>query len=236
MIIPSKFFFICPMLTIKSFTFNPVQENTYLLHDETKECLIIDPGCWNYNEQQQLKSYLEQNQLKPVRFICTHCHFDHTWGALWVYETYGLKPEFHPNEQSVYDDTPARSMMFGFDQIKLPPRGEYLDLGKDITFGNTRLEMRFVPGHSPGSVLFYHVESKQAIVGDVIFQGSMGRTDLPGGSYPVLMKSIFEQVLTLPAETKLYSGHGNMTTVAAEARNNPYVLEEKRKGIHSLKH
>ena len=222
------------MLKIQDFTFNPVQENTYIIFDETKSCVIIDPGCWDYREQQIIKQFILKENLQPVRFLCTHCHFDHIWGAKWVFETYQLMPEFHPLEQPVYDDTPARSMMFGFDMIELPQRGQYLDPSQEIIFGNTRLEMRLVPGHSPGSVLFYHPETEQALVGDVIFNGSIGRTDLPGGSYSVLMKSIFEHVLSLPPSTKLFPGHGSVTTVARERQHNPFVLEEIRRGNYKL--
>ena len=214
-------------MKIDIFTFNPVLENTYVLSDDTNECVIIDPGCYGSREEQILSNFISSKNLTPVGCWLTHCHFDHMWGCGFVYQTYGLKPRFHVDDLLTFEDTPSRLPMFGFPKIPLPPKGEYIkasnqESGK-LKFGNTELEVLFTPGHARGHISFFHSESKQAIVGDVIFQGSIGRTDLPGGDLNMLMRSIHDKILPLGDDVLLFPGHGPSTNIITEKKLNPYL-------------
>jgi len=211
------------MLGVKAFTFNPVQENTYVLYNGKAQCCIIDPGCYFPEENQELKAVIEKGGWKPVLLLNTHCHLDHVFGNQFIYDTWGLKLHIHEKEKPVLDFAPQSGMMWQmpFDNYTGPL--EYLKEGSTIQIGDERLEIRFTPGHSPGSVSFYHEAGGFIIGGDVLFNGSIGRTDLPGGNFDVLIKSIQTEFFTLPDETKVYSGHGPMTTVGFEKMNNPFV-------------
>ena len=211
------------MLTVKSFTFNPVEENTYVLYNEQKECCIIDPGCYFPEERDRLKTDIEKTGLKPVLLLNTHCHLDHVFGNKFVYDTWGLSLHIHPNEKAVLDFAPQSGQMWHlpFDQYKGPL--VYLKEGETIKIGQEILEILFTPGHSPGSVSFYHEAGQFVIGGDVLFNGSIGRTDLPGGDFDTLINSIQTRLFTLPDDTKVYSGHGPVTTTGMEKMNNPYV-------------
>ena len=211
------------MLTVKSFTFNPVEENTYVLYNEQKECCIIDPGCYFPEERDRLKTDIEKTGLKPVLLLNTHCHLDHVFGNKFVYDTWGLSLHIHPNEKAVLDFAPQSGQMWQlpFDQYKGPL--VYLKEGETIKIGQEILEILFTPGHSPGSVSFYHEAGQFVIGGDVLFNGSIGRTDLPGGDFDTLINSIQTRLFTLPDDTKVYSGHGPVTTTGMEKMNNPYV-------------
>ena len=211
------------MLTVKSFTFNPVQENTYVLYNEKKQCCIIDPGCYFEEERQELKTYIANAALEPVLLLNTHCHLDHVFGNKFVHDTWGLPLHLHEKEKPVLDFAPqsGRQWQMPFDNYEGPL--VYLKEGNNIKIGEEELEIRFTPGHSPGSVSFYHEAGDFIIGGDVLFNGSVGRTDLPGGSMDTLINSIQTQFFTLPDETKVYSGHGPLTTVGFEKMNNPYV-------------
>ena len=211
------------MLGIKAFTFSPVQENTYVLYNEKSQCCIIDPGCYFPEEKQELKDAIEQAGWKPVLLLNTHCHLDHVFGNQFVYDTWGLQLHIHNKEKPVFDFAPQSGLMWQlpFDNYNGPL--EFLKEGSTIQIGDERLGIRFTPGHSPGSVSFYHEAGKFIIGGDVLFNGSIGRTDLPGGDFDVLVKSIQTEFFTLPDETKVYSGHGPVTTVGFEKMNNPFV-------------
>lgn len=211
-------------MEIKQFTFNFFAENTYVLYDDTKECVIIDPGCYHNEEKQQLQSFISDNGLKPVRLLNTHCHLDHIFGNKFIADTYNLDLYCHPKEVEWVEQAPyyAQSMY----NIKIEPSPMpkfFLDEGDTVSFGNTTLEVLFAPGHSIGSIVFYNKESNAAIVGDVIFNKSIGRTDLPGGSFPTLEKSIKTKIYTLPDSTVLYPGHMDTTTVGEEKKLNPFV-------------
>lgn len=211
------------MLSVKQFTFNPVQENTYVLHNEAGQCCIIDPGCYFQPERDALKNFIEETSLQPLLLLNTHCHLDHVFGNKWVAETWGLKLHLHQKEKPMLDFAPQSGEMWQlpFDNYE----GEliYLKEGTTINIGADNLEIRFTPGHSPGSVCFYHESGGFAISGDVLFNSSVGRTDLPGGDFDTLINSIQTQLFTLPDETKIYSGHGPVTTIGFEKMNNPYV-------------
>lgn len=156
-------------MNIQVFTFNPFSENTYVLYDETRECVIVDPGCYTPTEQIRLKSYIEQEKLKPVRLILTHCHIDHVLGNAFVYRTWGLKPEHHKTEIPMLARLPEQSKMFGIPAEASPEAEKYIEPGVDVTFGKTTLKVLFTPGHSPASVCFYHEPSKECISGDILF-------------------------------------------------------------------
>ncbi len=211
------------MLNVKSFVFNPVQENTYVLYNEKGQCCIIDPGCYFPEEREELKAEIEQAGLIPVLLLNTHCHLDHVFGNKYVHDTWGLLLHLHQMENPVLDFAPQSGQMWQlpFDNYDGPL--VYLNEGKAIKVGEDELEIRFTPGHSPGSVSFYSKEGGFVIGGDVLFQGSVGRTDLPGGSFETLANSIHTQLFTLPDETKVYSGHGPATTIGFEKKNNPFV-------------
>jgi len=211
------------MLAVKSFTFNPVEENTYVLYNEQGQCCIIDPGCYFPAERDRLKTGIEETDLTPVLLLNTHCHLDHVFGNKFVYDTWGLPLHLHEKERPVLDFAPesGRQWQMPFDPFNGPL--VYLTEGKNIKIGDDGLEIRFTPGHSPGSVSFYHEAGGFIIGGDVLFNGSVGRTDLPGGDFDTLVQSIQTQFFTLPDETKVYSGHGPMTTVGLEKMNNPFV-------------
>jgi hydroxyacylglutathione hydrolase len=211
------------MLSLKAFTFNPVQENTYVLYNEKKECCIIDPGCYFAGEREELKTYIEKAGLKPVLLLNTHCHLDHVFGNKFVHDTWNLTLHIHEKERLVLERAPiaGKTWQLPFDNYE----GDlvFIKEGEAINIGEDELEIRFTPGHSPGSVIFYHEAGGFVVGGDVLFNGSIGRTDLPGGDYDTLINSIQTQLFTLPDETKVYSGHGSLTTIGFEKMNNPYV-------------
>ncbi|MBK6936520.1 MAG: MBL fold metallo-hydrolase [Chitinophagaceae bacterium] len=211
------------MLSVKSFVFNPVQENAYVLFNEKGQCCIIDPGCYFPEEREELKAEIELAGLTPVLLLNTHCHLDHVFGNKYVHDTWGLPLHLHEKEKPVLDFAPQSGQMWQlpFDNYEGPL--VYLNEEKTIKVGEDELEIRFTPGHSPGSVSFYHKAGGFVISGDVLFQGSVGRTDLPGGSFETLANSIHTQLFTLPDETKVYSGHGSATTIGFEKKNNPFV-------------
>lgn len=211
------------MLHVKSFTFNPVEENTYVLYNDQKECCIIDPGCYFPEERDRLKTGIEKTGLLPVLLLNTHCHLDHVFGNKFVYDTWGLPLHLHPLEKPVLDFAPQSGLLWQlpFDNYDGPL--VYLEPEKTIRIGDDELEILFTPGHSPGSVSFYHAAGGFVIGGDVLFHGSIGRTDLPGGNFDTLVNSIQAEFFTLPDETKVYSGHGPVTTIGFEKMNNPFV-------------
>lgn len=214
-------------MDIAIFTFNPFQENTYVLYDETGECAIIDPGCFEGNEKLELDNFIASHQLKPVRLLNTHCHLDHVFGNKWVAERYGLELEIHRGELPVLKAVPMVSQMYGIPYPEPSPMpGKYIAAGDVIEFGNTKLETLFTPGHSPASISFFCQRQKILIAGDVLFRESIGRTDLPGGSFEVLEMSIREEIYPLGDEVLVYPGHGEPTTVGWEKRNNPFVSEK----------
>jgi len=211
------------MLTVRSFTFNPVEENTYVLYNENNRCCIIDPGCYFPEERDELKTAIEKAQLEPVLLLNTHCHLDHVFGNKFIHDTWKLPLHLHEKEKPMLDLAPASGEMWQlpFDSYKGPL--VYLIPGEKIKIDGDELEILFTPGHSPGHVCFYNAVSGFIIGGDVLFNGSIGRTDLPGGDYKTLINSIQTQLFTLPDETKVYPGHGPMTTIGLEKMNNAFV-------------
>ena len=211
------------MLSVKAFTFNPVQENTYVLYNAKAECCIIDPGCYFPEEKEELKMAIGQAGLTPVLLLNTHCHLDHVFGNKFVHDTWGLTLHIHEKEKKVLDFAPRSGIAWQlpFDNYEGPLT--WIREGVVIRIGEEGLHVLFTPGHSPGSVSFYHEAGGFVIGGDVLFNGSIGRTDLPGGDFKTLVNSIQTQFFTLPDDTKVYSGHGPVTTVGFEKMNNPFV-------------
>lgn len=211
------------MLTIKTFIFNPVQENTYLLYNDKKDCCIIDPGCYFPEERDKLTLFIRENELKPSLLLNTHCHLDHIFGNKYIFDTWGLVPHIHEKETPVMDhaEESGRSWGMPFESYKGTP--VYIKEGSMIMLGNEPMEIRFVPGHSPGSVAFYYEPGAFVIGGDALFNQSIGRTDLPGADFDTLINSIQTQFFTLPDDTRVYSGHGAVTTIGFEKMNNPFV-------------
>ncbi|MGZ3939984.1 MAG: MBL fold metallo-hydrolase, partial [Flavisolibacter sp.] len=209
------------MLTVQPFTFNPVQENTYVVYNEKGHCCIIDPGCYFASEEQQLKDFIEQNSLKPIYLLNTHCHLDHIFGNKFIYKTYGLTLWLNKSEKQVLDYGPASGQLWQMPFDNYDAELNLIEEGDVIRLDDDELTVLFTPGHSPGHVSFYCKNDKFVISGDVLFEGSVGRTDLPGGDFTILKESILTKLYTLPAETIVYPGHGDTTTIGDEMKTNP---------------
>lgn len=211
------------MINIHYFTFGPFQENTYILSDETKECILIDPGNNNASEHKQLQEYIKQHQLIPKRLILTHAHVDHINGNQFVFDTYGLLPEVHQEDVFFIEKHLATANMYGIQAEQSPMPISFIKEGDVIQFGDSVLQTLHTPGHSPGSISFYNTQDKFIIGGDVLFYGSIGRTDLPMGNHATLIKSIKEKLFPLGDDMKVYSGHGAPTSIGFERINNPFL-------------
>ena len=211
------------MLNVQSFTFNPVQENTYLLYNEERLCCIIDPGCYFASEEIELRNFIELHQLTPKYLLNTHCHLDHIFGNRFIHKTYGLTLHLHKLEKQVLDFGSASGQMWQLPFDNYDGELKYIDEGDIIKLGNDELEVLFTPGHSPGHVCFYDRASKFLIGGDVLFNGSVGRTDLPGGDFTTLEQSIKTKLYTLHEDVIVYPGHGDSTTIGDEMKTNPFV-------------
>lgn len=212
------------MITIKSFEFNYFQENTFLLYDDTREAVLIDCGCCRKEEENELADFIQENKLELKHLLCTHLHLDHIFGNGFVYKTYGLKPEAHKLDAEKLPSPSEQAKLFGLRQpVEDVAIGKYIIGGETIRFGISELQVLAVPGHSPGSVAFYNKKNGFAIVGDALFAGSIGRSDLWGGNQEILVAAIRNKLLSLPDETIIYPGHGPETRVIDEAFNNPYL-------------
>lgn len=210
-------------MEIQHFTFNPFQENTYLLINEKKDCIIIDPGCYFEEERKELLTYIETKGLKVTRLLNTHCHLDHIFGNRLVAKTYGVGLEIHAKDKMVLDRQPEIGKMYNVPFDPSPEPVSYLVEGEKIIFGEDELEILLTPGHSPGSVCFYSADQHFLIGGDVLFYQSIGRTDLPGGHHQTLLNSIHEKLFVLPDDVKVYPGHGPATTIGFEKAHNPFL-------------
>ncbi|QPH38334.1 MBL fold metallo-hydrolase [Pedobacter endophyticus] len=211
------------MITVKTFTFNAYSENTYLLFDETKSCIIVDPGMYDAAEQNELTLFIKSNDLKPVLLLNTHCHLDHVFGNKFIFDTYGLKAQFHEGELPILTAVPGYAPSMGFTRYEVSPLPEvFLPESGTVRFGNSSLELIFSPGHSPAHLCFYSKADGFLIGGDVLFYGSIGRTDLPGGNHQQLIQNISTKLFVLPDETKVYPGHGPATTIGFEKQHNPF--------------
>lgn len=211
------------MISIQNFTFNEFQENTYVLYDHTNECVIIDPGCHKPSEQQELVRFIESNGLKPVKLLNTHCHIDHVLGNTFVTSTYKVPFYLHEGELFTYNDTLRWTTLFGIAPLEVPEEKVFVTELDTIRFGESELKIAYTPGHSVASITFYNLEQKFAIAGDVLFRESIGRTDLAGGNHAVLLESIRTKLFVWPDDVKIYSGHGEPTTIGHERRYNPFL-------------
>ena len=212
------------MANVVGLTFNLFEENTYIVYDESGECVIFDPGCSTPAEEQTLVHKIEELSLRPVRLINTHCHLDHIYGNAFVAKHYDLPLEIHKDELPVLQYAAASSQMFGAPQPEPSPEPEhFIEEGEIIAFGQTELKSLFTPGHSPASLSFYCEADKFVIAGDVLFYGSIGRFDLPGGNFQTLINSINTQLLPLGDDVIVYPGHGPHTSIGQEKRHNPYL-------------
>ena len=211
------------MFHLKVFTFNPVQENTYLLYNEEKECIIIDPGCYFDAEKEELKSYIQVNKLIPRLLLNTHCHLDHVFGNKFIAEEYNLTLKAHLLEKEILELAPASGLMFNLPFDNYQGEVIYLEEGESISLREDKLKIIHAPGHSPGSICFYCEKQHFIIGGDVLFQNSIGRTDLPYGNHEDLLRNIKEKLFPLPEDVKVYPGHGPATTIGEEIKNNPYL-------------
>lgn len=211
------------MFYIQSFTFSPIEENTYLLWNDDKDCIIIDPGCYHSYEEMELAAFIDKNLLTPKLLLNTHCHLDHVFGEKYVAEKYNLLPHIHANEKQMLEMAEMAGERWGMPFTSYKGPVELLEADQEIKLGYDLLKVLYAPGHSPGHVCFYCANQGFVIGGDVLFKGSVGRTDLPGGNHEILIESIETQLLTLPDETRVYSGHGGMTTIGNERFGNPYL-------------
>lgn len=211
-------------MRIKSFTFNPFQENTFIIYDDTKECIIIDPGFYEENEKNEFISFINKNNLTPTKLINTHCHIDHILGNDFVTKEWNLNINIHEKESEILEKSKEVATMYGFNRYIYPNQEvSFISEKNKIRFGSTKLNILFVPGHSPGHICLYNKKEKSLISGDVVFQGSIGRTDLPGGNYDMLMHSIVKKILPLPHEVQIYPGHGPVTNLGFEKEHNPFL-------------
>ncbi|THH37947.1 MBL fold metallo-hydrolase [Neolewinella litorea] len=213
------------MTTVNTLTQNPVQENTYLVYDnDTKEAIIFDPGAFTPAEERELAATIDRLGLKPVKLINTHCHFDHIFGNAFVVERYGLQLGIHPLEQQILEAAPMIVQAYGLPPMTASPAPDYfIHDGDTVTLGTATFEVLFCPGHSPGSICFYNRAEDYLIAGDVLFQRSIGRTDLPLGDHDTLIGSILTKLMPLPDQTVVYPGHGPTTTIGEERRENPFL-------------
>jgi hydroxyacylglutathione hydrolase len=209
---------------IRLFTFSPFQENTYLVYTDQGEAMIIDPGCYTSAEENALKSFIDEHHLKVVLLVNTHLHIDHVFGNAFVEETWGIQASANKNDFFLLDIMQEHAGMFGLPGCRqAPPVGHSLSEGSVLSLGSEEFQILEVPGHSPGSIVLYHAAKNVAFVGDVLFSGSIGRTDLQGGNYGDLITGIQQKLLSLPDQTVVYSGHGPSTTIGQEKRENPYL-------------
>ena len=210
-------------LQVHYFTFNPFQENTYVIWDETGECILVDPGCYDAEEKQELEHFITAKNLTPVKLINTHAHIDHVLGNSFVAAKWNLLPELHATDLALLKSAPVYGEMWGIRPEPSPDPEIFLNEGDQVKFGNTTLDVLFVPGHCPGHIALYSRKHKVIFSGDVLFQNSIGRTDLPGGDYDELIQSIVNKLMVLENDVVVYSGHGPSTTIGDERRNNPFL-------------
>lgn len=211
------------MLYLKSFCFNPFQENTYLIYDENGEAFIIDPGNSTESENQQIQSFVAEKKLKLKRLLLTHAHLDHVFGNRFVFDRYGLLPEVHEKDLFFIDRMMQTAMTYGVNCDPSPAPEQLIKEGDVIQLGAYTFECIHTPGHSPGSISFYNASNKLLLSGDVLFYGSIGRTDLPMGDHETLLNSIRQKLFILPDDVKVYSGHGPSTSIGFEKQNNPFL-------------
>ncbi|WP_109832487.1 MBL fold metallo-hydrolase [Reichenbachiella versicolor] len=210
------------MIQIQNFVFNPFMENTYVLYDETNEAIIIDPGCYEDVEQRDLVEFIEDMNLKVVGLVNTHCHIDHVFGNAFISKKYNVGLQIHKEDEATLKSVEVYAPAYGFQGYHPVEAESFFEEGDQIKFGNSELDILFTPGHAPGHVVFFNKDQKICIGGDVLFDGSIGRTDLPGGDFDILIKSIHEKLFKLEDDVVVYPGHGGSTTIGKEKISNPF--------------
>ncbi|MBE7442106.1 MAG: MBL fold metallo-hydrolase [Flavobacteriales bacterium] len=211
------------MITIHTFAYNGFQENTYVLTDETNEAVIIDPGCYSVSEQTELFNFITKNNLTPVKLLNTHCHIDHILGNNFVCTKFNIELYIHQLDLPTLHATTEYGHLYGFTVDKSPEPAHFLNDGDVVKFGNSTLKVLFTPGHAPGHVVFVSHEQRFVINGDVLFRGSIGRTDLPGGNHQTLINSIKNKLFSLADDYVVHTGHGPTTTIGYEKKYNPFL-------------
>jgi hydroxyacylglutathione hydrolase len=211
------------MLYLKSFTFNPFQENTYMVYDDEATAWIIDPGNSNAQEDEEVKAFIDEKKLNLKRLLLTHGHIDHILGNKFIFDTYGLLPEVHRDDVFFIERMTQSAAMYGINCEPSPLPKSFLNEGDRVVLGKYEFTCLHTPGHSPGSISFYNQENKLLIGGDVLFRGSIGRSDLPKGDHDTLIRSITEKLLILGDDVKVYSGHGPSTNIGIERHTNPFL-------------
>ena len=214
------------MIHVKSFVFNPFMENTYVLYDETKEALIVDPGCYEEYEQEMLSGFIKDENLKVTGLINTHGHIDHVLGNYYVHTKYGVPLQMHELDEPVLKAVQSYAPSYGFNNYQPLEPESYLKEGDTINFGDSALHVIFLPGHAPGHIGLLNKEEKMLVSGDVLFRESIGRTDLPGGDHTTLLDSIREKLFSLDDDIVVYCGHGPETSLGHEKRYNPFCAIE----------
>lgn len=211
-------------LHVETFTFNQFQENTFVVYDDNKQCVIIDPGCYERSEQQMLQGFISDNNLEPLALLNTHAHIDHILGNAFVQRTYDLDHYLHIDDLVTMRAVESYAHVYGFSGYEISPEPTHIMQANGmLNFGGISFDVFCTPGHAPGHVVFYNEENQFVVNGDVLFNGSFGRVDLPGGDLEILKKSIHEILFQLPEETIVYCGHGAPTTIGKEKRSN-YIL------------
>jgi glyoxylase-like metal-dependent hydrolase (beta-lactamase superfamily II) len=211
-------------MKIHKLVFNPIEVNTYILADQSGDCAIIDCGCYDRDEFSELTDLIEENNLKPVLLLNTHCHLDHIFGNRFILEKYKLGTFCHKKDERNRENAVNHAIMFGLSMEIPPVPAGFLTDHQAIPFGAAELVVLHVPGHSRGSVAFYSKNDKTVFTGDALFAGSIGRTDLPGGNYKTLINSIRNKLFSLPSDTVVYPGHGDETSIGIEIESNPYFI------------
>lgn len=211
------------MSIVTSFSFNAFQENTYVVHDASKEAIVIDPGCHSLAEQELLCSFIENRNLNVKMVVNTHCHLDHVFGNKFACETFNVGLYIHRGELDLLNGLLQVARLYGLEAEASPAPTGFIGPDQPLAFGETSLQIFFTPGHSPASLSFYSAHDKYIIGGDVLFKSSIGRTDLPGGDYDTLIQSINDSFMSLSNDTIVYPGHGPSTTIGEERTSNPFL-------------
>ena len=211
------------MTNIKIFSVNDFSVNSFVIYDDTSECVLIDPGFFSTGEKEVLDDFLVSNALKPVMLLNTHCHVDHVLGNKFIIDKYKIPLATHKEDESLFKKALEHGKIFGFNIPAFPPIDKFLSDNDLISFGQSALQVLHVPGHSQGSIAFYCKQSNFVVVGDTLFNGSIGRTDFPEGNYDTLISSIKNKLMVLPGDTVVYPGHGPATTIKNEQNTNPFL-------------
>lgn len=210
------------MFQIQAFICNFASENTYILYNENQNAWIVDPGNYTQEETQAIENFIKEKQLTITKIILTHAHIDHVIGLQWAYDKFKVPVIMHKDDQEVLDMLPASGARFGIKILPVNVDIKYISEGDEIDFDGEKFRTYHVPGHSPGSIVYHNENQKFIISGDVLFQGSIGRTDLYKGNYELLIEGIRTKLFALDSETQVFSGHGNPTSIGFEKDYNPF--------------